>query len=123
MMSTPAHKLDRPSVEMDLQKLESELLSLPFVVRKHLAYALLESVDEADADPEAHRRAMEMMSGEVQGADADEVIASLRARSEADVEAAWAQEAHRRWEAYQRGEEEMLDFDGVMAEIRASFRR
>ncbi len=101
-MSTPARKLTNTSGQMDLQKLESELLSLPFIVRRHLAHTLLDSVDEGQAEPAA-RHAME---GE-----------------EADIEAAWAEEAHRRWEAYQRGEEEMLDFDDVMAEIRASFRR
>ncbi|MBW3569488.1 MAG: addiction module protein [Gemmatimonadetes bacterium] len=68
-------------------------------------------------EEEAHRRAMES------GGEADELIAELRARREADVEAAWAEEAHRRWKAYQRGEEEMLDFDDVMAGIRATFPR
>lgn len=95
-MSTPARKLNGTSGQMDLQKLESELLSLPFIVRRHLAYTLLGSVDEGEGEVPAQ---------------------------EADVEAAWAEEAHRRWEAYQRGEEEMLDFDEVMAEIRAGFRR
>lgn len=93
-MSTPARKLNNTSGQMDLQKLESELLSLPFIVRRHLAHTLLDSVDEGEVTVQ-----------------------------EADVEAAWAEEAHRRWEAYQRGEEEMLDFDEVMAEIRAGFRR
>lgn len=36
-MSSPARKLNATSGQMDLQKLESELLSLPFVVRQHLA--------------------------------------------------------------------------------------
>ncbi len=94
-MSSPARKLDGPSGPMDLQKLESELLSFPFLVRRHLAHVLLNSVED---DVQA-----------VEGNDAD-------------VESAWADEAHRRWEAYQRGEEEMLDFDEVMAEIRAGFR-
>lgn len=93
-MSTPARKLNNTSGQMDLQKLESELLSLPFIVRRHLAHTLLDSVDEGEVPVQ-----------------------------EADVEAAWAEEAHRRWEAYQRGEEEMLDFDEVMAGIRAGFRR
>lgn len=122
-MSTPARKLNTPSGPVDLQKLESELLSLPFVVRRRLAHTLLESVDEDGVDQAAHRRAMEMERGEVQGVDADEMIAGLRSRHDADVEAAWAEEAHRRWEAYQRGDEEMLDFDDVIAEIRAGFRR
>lgn len=93
-MSTPARKLNNTSGQMDVQKLESELLSLPFIVRRHLAHTLLDSVDE------------------------DEIPVQ-----QAHVEAAWAEEAHRRWEAYQRGDEEMLDFDEVMAEIRAGFRR
>lgn len=102
-MSSPARKLNTPSEQMDLKKLESELLSLPFIVRRHLAHTLLDSVDEGEAEHAAHLHAME----------AEEV----------DVETAWAEEAHRRWEAYQRGEEEMLDFDDVMAGIRASLRR
>ncbi|HEU4885811.1 MAG TPA: addiction module protein [Longimicrobium sp.] len=105
-MSSPARKLNNPSGQRDLQKLESELLSLPFIVRRHLAHALLESVDEGGVEP---------ISG-------NGVLAGVRVPEE-DVEAAWAEEAHRRWEAYQRGEEEMLDFDDVMAEIRASFRQ
>lgn len=111
-MSSPARKLNTPSGQVDLQKLESELLSLPFIVRRHLAHTLLESVDGA-----------EVTRGEGEAIDGNGVLAGLRAPEEADVEAAWAEEAHRRWEAYQRGEEEMLDFDEVMAEIRASFRR
>lgn len=122
-MSTPARKLNGTSGQMDLQKLESELLSLPFIVRRHLAYSLLDSVDEGEVETEAHRRAMETERGGAEEMNADEVIADLRAHQKADVETAWAEEAHRRWEAYQRGEEEMLDFDEVMAEIRASFRR
>lgn len=121
-MSTPARKLDPASGQMNLQKLESELLRLPFVVRQHLAYTLLDSVeDDEEVEIEAHRRAAEMVRGEVEGIDTDEVIAGLRARHEADVEAAWADEAHRRWEAYLRGEEEMLDYDEGMAELKASF--
>jgi hypothetical protein len=123
-MSSPARKLEVPSAKMDLQKLEAELLCLPFVVRQHLAHSLLDSLGEDQVELEAHRRALQMERGEVDEIDADEVIAALRDRRPAPgVEAAWAAEAHRRWEAYQRGEEEMLDFDGVMAEIRASFRR
>ncbi len=122
-MSRPARKLDSLPGQMDLQKLEAELLSLPFIVRRHLAHTLLDSVDEEEVEREAHRRALEAERGEAEEVDADEVIAGLRARRHEDVDAAWAEEAHRRWEAYQRGEEEMLDFDEVMAEIRASFRR
>lgn len=122
-MSSPARKLNTPSGQPDLQKLESELLSLPFIVRRHLARTLLDSVDEGEVESEAHRRAMEMERGEVEGLDADQAIAQLSAHREPDVQTAWAEEAHRRWEAYQRGEEEMLDFDDVMAGIRASFRR
>jgi hypothetical protein len=103
-MSRPARKLDSPSGQMDVQKLESELLSLPFIVRRHLAHALLNSVQD-----------------DVQGVDEADAITGSQV-SDADVESAWADEAHRRWEAYQRGEEEMLDFDAVMAEIRAGFR-
>jgi hypothetical protein len=110
-MSSPARKLNTTPGQMDLQKLESELLNLPFIVRRHLAHTLLKSVDEGAAE---HREA---------GVNGNGVLAELRAPGDADVEAAWAAEAHRRWEAYQRGEEEMLDFDDVMAEIRASFRR
>lgn len=112
-MSSPARKLNTPSGQMDLQKLESELLSLPFIVRRRLAHTLLESVDEAEVERGDADMAFE----------GSEVLAGLRAPGEANVEAAWAEEAHRRWEAYQRGEEEMLDFDEVMTEIRASFRR
>jgi hypothetical protein len=120
-MSPPARKLDPPSVPMELQKLESELLSLPFVVRRHLAYTLLDSVYEEEDEHEAHRRAMEMVRGEVDGVDADEVIAGLRRRRNAnvDVDAALVKEAHRRWEAYQRGEVEGVDADEVIAGLRA----
>ncbi|HEX2079404.1 MAG TPA: hypothetical protein VHG08_16885 [Longimicrobium sp.] len=117
-MSRPARKLDSLPGQMDLRKLEAELLSLPFIVRRHLAHALLDSVDEEEVEREAHRRALEIERGEVEGIDAEEVIASLRARRNADVGTAWAEEAHRRWEADQRGEEEMLDFDEVMREMR-----
>lgn len=123
-MSTPARKLNSLPGQTDLHKLEAELLRLPFVVRQHLAYTLLDSVeDQNEVEREAHRRAVEVERGEADTIDADEVIAGLRARRDQDVEAAWAEEAHRRWEAYQRGEEEMLDFDEVMSEIRASYRR
>lgn len=123
-MSTPARRPGGPSGQIDLRRLEAGLLRLPFVVRQHLAYTLLDSVEDDDAvEREAHRRAMEAERGEAEAIEADEVIAGLRARREQDVEAAWAEEAHRRWEAYQRGEEEMLDFDEVMAEIQAGFRR
>jgi hypothetical protein len=111
-MSSPARKLEVPSTATDLQKLEAELLCLPFLVRQHLAHSLLDSLGEDPAELGTHRRALAVERGEAEAVDAD-----------SDVEAAWAAEAHRRWEAYQRGEEEMLDFDGVMAEIRASFRR
>jgi hypothetical protein len=122
-MSTPARKLNNTFGQMDLQKLESELLSLPFIVRRHLAHTLLDSVDEGVVETDAHRRAMETGRGEAEDRNADGASTDFLARQEADVEAAWAEEAHRRWEAYQRGEEEMLDFDEVMAEIRTSFRR
>jgi hypothetical protein len=90
-MSTPARKLDPASGQMNLQKLESELLRLPFVVRQHLAYTLLESVeDDEEVEIEVHRRSMEVERGEAEEIEADEVIAGLRARHDADVEAAWA---------------------------------
>lgn len=111
-MSSSAHKLNGPSGQMDLQQLESELLSLPFIVRRHLAHTLLESVDEEVSG-----------QGEAAQINGNGVLAGLGEPGNAEVEAAWAEEAHRRWEAYQRGEEEMLDFDDVMAEVRASFRR
>lgn len=121
-MSSPARRLGSTSGPMDLQKLESELLRLPFVVRQHLAYTLLDSVDEDDqGEIGPHRQAMETARGEEEeGIDTAEVIARLRTHRDGDVEAAWAEEAHRRWEAYLRGEEEMLDFDEVMAELKAS---
>ena len=74
-----------------LDEFVSVLMRLPVAVREYLGSALLDSVtdeDESAIDEEAHRRAMEMERGEVAGVDADDVIASLRARErEADVDA------------------------------------
>src|SRR5687767_11218696 len=110
-MSTPARKLDPTFGQMNLQRLESELLRLPFVVRQHLAYTLLDSVEADEAvEAEVRHRSTEVEPGMADEVDAEDVIAGLRAHHEADVEAAWAEEAHRRWEAYLRGEEEMLDY-------------
>lgn len=70
---------------LTVEELESELRKQPEEVRDYLAAVLLDSLDEGDADEdaieaEAHRRAMQMVTGEVEGVDGDEVIASLRAR-------------------------------------------
>jgi hypothetical protein len=109
---------------MSLDDLASALLRLPPDVREYLGNALLDSTldDDEALEEGAHRRAPETEGGEADGIDADEVIASLRARRRDQVDAAWTAEAHRRWEAFQRGEEEMLDFDEVMATIRASIK-
>jgi hypothetical protein len=103
-MSTPVRKLDPAAGQMNLQKLESELLRLPLVIRQHLAYALLDSVEADDAvEATIRRRSIEVEQGTADEVDAEDVIAGLRTRHEADVEAAWADEAHRRWEACLRG--------------------
>lgn len=71
---------------LSLEQLESELRNQPRDVQNYLAEVLLdtldgnEDVDDDAIEAEAHRRAMEMASGEVEGVDADEVIAGLRAR-------------------------------------------
>lgn len=123
-MSSPARNFEAPREQMDLRKLEFELLCLPFVVRQHLAHSLLDSLGEDREEAEAHRHAPNAEQGDAEYLDTSEVVAAVPDRHpDADVEAAWAAEAHRRWEAFQRGEEEMLDFDGVMSEIRASFHR
>jgi hypothetical protein len=110
---------------MSLDDLASTLLRLPPVIREYLGNALLDStMDEDEAvEEEAHRRALEAVRGEVECVDADEVIATLRARTRHEVDAAWATEAHRRWEAFQRGEEEMLDFNKVIAAVRSRTER
>jgi hypothetical protein len=75
----------RGRMALTVEQLESELRSQPREVQNYLAEVLLDTLDDADVDDdaieaEAHRRAMEMVSGEVEGVDADEVIAQLRAR-------------------------------------------
>lgn len=70
---------------MTLEQLETELRNQPAEVRDYLANLLIETLEAADADEdqseaEAHRRYLELESGEVQGIDGDEVIAQLRAR-------------------------------------------
>ena len=70
---------------MSVEQLESELRNQPEEVRDYLAAVLLDTLDadEQDEDAieaEAHRRAMEMVRGEVEGIDGDEAIARLRAR-------------------------------------------
>ena len=71
---------------LSLEQLESELRNQPRDVQNYLTEVLLdalddgEDVDDDEVEAEAHRRAMEMASGEVEGVDADEVIAGLRAR-------------------------------------------
>lgn len=76
----------RGQMALTVDELESELRRQPREVQNYLAEVLLDTLDDdADVDDdaieaEAHRRAMEMVSGEVEGVDADEVIAQLRAR-------------------------------------------
>jgi hypothetical protein len=70
---------------LTVDQLESELRNQPQEVRDYLAEVLLDSLDSEDVDDdaveaEAHRRAMEMVRGEVEGVDGDQVIAGLRAR-------------------------------------------
>ena len=70
---------------LSVEQLESELRNQPEEVRDYLAAVLLDTLDadEQDEDAieaEAHRRAMEMVRGEVEGIDGDEAIARLRAR-------------------------------------------
>jgi hypothetical protein len=70
---------------LSVEQLESELRNQPEEVRDYLAAVLLDTLDadEEDEDAieaEAHRRAMEMVRGEVEGIDGDEAIARLRAR-------------------------------------------
>jgi hypothetical protein len=69
---------------LTVEELESELRKQPEEVRDYLAAVLLDTLDAdeeaVDIEAEAHRRAMEMVRGEVEGIDGDEAIASLRAR-------------------------------------------
>jgi hypothetical protein len=71
---------------LTVEELESELRSQSREVQDYLAEVLLDNLDDTEdledetLDAEAHRRAMEMVRGEVEGVDADEVIAGLRAR-------------------------------------------
>lgn len=70
---------------LTLEELEDELRRQPQEVQSYLAEMLLDSlgdgeVDEDAVETEAHRRAMEMERGEVEGVDGDVVIAMLRAR-------------------------------------------
>ncbi|HYR10361.1 MAG TPA: addiction module protein [Longimicrobium sp.] len=71
---------------LTVEELESELRSQPREVQDYLAEVLLDNLDDTEdfdddaLDAEAHRRAMEMVRGEVEGIDADEMIAGLRAR-------------------------------------------
>lgn len=71
---------------LTVEELESELRNQPREVQNYLAEVLLDTLDEDEEleddaiEAEAHRRAMEMASGDVEGVDADEVIAGLRAR-------------------------------------------
>lgn len=71
---------------LTVDQLESELRNQPQEVRDYLAEVLLDSLEWEDKDDdaveaEAHRRATEIVRGEVEGIDGDEVIAGLRARS------------------------------------------
>ena len=70
---------------MTVEQLETELRKQPEEVRDYLAGMLIETLDPSDVDDdaieaEAHRRYLEMESGEVKGIDGDEVISQLRAR-------------------------------------------
>lgn len=71
---------------MTLEQLEAELRNQPAEVRDYLASMLIDTLDCAEAgdddavEAEAHRRYLELASGEVEGVDGDEVIAQLAAR-------------------------------------------
>lgn len=70
---------------MTVEQLETELRKQPEEVRDYLASMLIGTLDPSDVDEdaidaEAHRRYLEMESGEEKGVDGDEVIAQLRAR-------------------------------------------
>ncbi|HLM66129.1 MAG TPA: addiction module protein [Longimicrobium sp.] len=72
-------------MSMTVEELEAELRNQPEEVRDYLANMLIETLDDADVDEdavetEAHRRYLELESGEAEGVDGDEVIAQLRAR-------------------------------------------
>jgi hypothetical protein len=72
-------------MSMTVEQLENELRSQPEEVRDYLASMLIETLEPSDVDEdaieaEAHRRYLEMESGEVEGIDGDDVIAQLRAR-------------------------------------------
>ncbi|HST63423.1 MAG TPA: addiction module protein [Longimicrobium sp.] len=72
-------------MSMTVEQLENELRNQPEEVRDYLASMLIETLEPSDVDEdaieaEAHRRYLEMESGEVEGIDGDEVIAQLRAR-------------------------------------------
>jgi putative addiction module component (TIGR02574 family) len=70
---------------MSVQELESEVLKLPSHERARLAELLISSPDEEDeiaaawAD-EAERRYQQLLSGDVEGVPAADVLARLRAR-------------------------------------------
>jgi hypothetical protein len=72
-------------MSMSLGQLETELRNQPAEVRDYLANLLIESLEAPDGDEdaieaEAHRRYLELESGEADGIDGDEVLAQLRAR-------------------------------------------
>lgn len=72
-------------MSMTVEQLENELRNQPEEVRDYLASMLIETLEPSDVDEdaieaEAHRRYLEMESGEVEGIDGDEVLAQLRAR-------------------------------------------
>jgi hypothetical protein len=72
-------------MSMTLEQLEAELRNQPPEVRDYLAGMLIETLATADDDDdaveaEAHRRYLELASGQAEGIDGDEVIAQLRAR-------------------------------------------
>jgi hypothetical protein len=72
-------------MSMTVEQLETELRNQPEEVRDYLANMLMDTLDPSDEDEdaieaEAHRRYLELESGEAEGIDGDEVIAQLRAR-------------------------------------------
>jgi putative addiction module component (TIGR02574 family) len=72
-------------MDIPLEKLESEMLSLPQHERARLAQRLLASLEEDPAvmeawEEEAERRFQLYLAGEMKGYPADQVIAEARAR-------------------------------------------
>jgi hypothetical protein len=72
-------------MSMTVEQLETELRNQPEEVRAYLASKLIETLDSPEVDDdaiegEAHRRYLQLESGEEGGIDGDEVIAQLRAR-------------------------------------------